>query len=136
MAEVRSIIRGLKKSQRLIFMSSHILSEVVDVCDDVALIDRGKLLFYDTLPNVTARFSDGGASLDLQFARPVPPDAVPGRIARLPGVHDVTFLDPRRLRVKYAGGAATQEQLVESVAQMRLGLLSAAASESALERST
>ncbi|MHB1435480.1 MAG: ABC transporter ATP-binding protein [Thermoplasmata archaeon] len=133
MAEVRTIIRGLKKSQRLIFMSSHILSEVVDICDDVALIDRGKLLFYDTLPNVTARFSDGQSSIDLQFARPVPPEAIPGRIGALPGVGEVTFLDPRRLRVKLTGGAEAQERLVESIAQMHLGLLSAAHSESALE---
>ena len=133
MAEVRAIIRGLKKSQRLIFMSSHILSEVVDVCDDVALIDRGKLLFYDTLPNVTARFSDGNSSIDLKFARAVPPDAVQGRIGALPGIGGVTFLDPQRLRVKFTGGIETQERLVESVAQMHLGLVSAAASESALE---
>ena len=33
MAEVRGIIRTLKKSDRLIFMSSHILSEVSEVCD-------------------------------------------------------------------------------------------------------
>ena len=37
MAEVRAIVRGLKKERRLIFMSSHILSEVVDDCDEVAL---------------------------------------------------------------------------------------------------
>ncbi|MGI0155371.1 MAG: ABC transporter ATP-binding protein, partial [Thermoplasmata archaeon] len=47
MAEVRSIVRGLKKEHRLILMSSHILSEVVDVCDEVALLDHGKLLFTD-----------------------------------------------------------------------------------------
>ncbi len=133
MAEVRAIIRGLKKSQRLIFMSSHILSEVVDVCDDVALIDRGKLLFYDTLANVTSRFSDGHSSIDLSFARAIPPDAVQGRIGTLPGIGSVTLLDPRRLRIKYTGGIETQERLVESVAQMHLGLVSAGESESALE---
>jgi ABC-2 type transport system ATP-binding protein len=36
MSEVRDIVKSLKNKQRLIFMSSHILSEVSDVCDDVA----------------------------------------------------------------------------------------------------
>ena len=72
MAEVRTIVRDLKKSDRLIFMSSHILSEVTEICDEVALIDHGKLLFYDTLNNVTARFTDGQGSVDAVFARPVP----------------------------------------------------------------
>jgi ABC-2 type transport system ATP-binding protein len=133
MAEVRSIIRGLKKSQRLIFMSSHILSEVVDVCDDVALIDKGKLLFYDTLDNVTSRFSDGHSSVDIQFARPLPPGTVEQKLATLPMVGRVTALDPKRLRVKFTGGTEAQEQLVEALVQMHLGLLSVAESESALE---
>ncbi|HRR55055.1 MAG TPA: ABC transporter ATP-binding protein, partial [Candidatus Methanomethylicus sp.] len=36
MSEVREIIRSLKSKRRLIFMSSHLLSEVSDICDDVA----------------------------------------------------------------------------------------------------
>jgi ABC-2 type transport system ATP-binding protein len=49
MAEVREIVKSLKKRNRLIFMSSHLLNEVSDVCDEVAIIDHGKLLVYDTL---------------------------------------------------------------------------------------
>ena len=44
MAEVRDILRGLKSQGYTVFMSSHLLNEVQEVCDDVALIDRGKLL--------------------------------------------------------------------------------------------
>jgi ABC-2 type transport system ATP-binding protein len=59
MSEVRDIVRSLKNKNRLIFMSSHILSEVADICDEVAMIDHGKLLVYDTLSKVTAKFSGG-----------------------------------------------------------------------------
>ena len=55
MSEVRGIVKSLKNKDRLIFMSSHILSEVADVCDEVAMIDHGKLLVYDTLQNVTGK---------------------------------------------------------------------------------
>ena len=44
MAEVREILNELKKEQYTVFMSSHLLNEVQEVCDEVALIDRGKLL--------------------------------------------------------------------------------------------
>jgi ABC-2 type transport system ATP-binding protein len=133
MAEVRSIVRDLKKSQRLIFMSSHILSEVVDVCDEVALIDKGKLLFYDTLDNVVARFSGGHASIDVILARPLPPDVVAQKIGTLPGVASVNQLDPRRVRLGFTGGVAGQEQLVEALVGLHLGVISVAESESALE---
>ncbi len=133
MAEVRSIVRDLKKSRRLIFMSSHILSEVVDVCDEVALIDKGKLLFYDTLENVTARFGDGNASVDVVFARPIDPQTVSTDLASLPGVSKTQLLDPKRVRIGFSGGAGGQERLVEALVARHLGVLSVSESESVLE---
>ncbi len=133
MAEVRAIVRELKKSQRLIFMSSHILSEVVDVCDEVALIDKGKLLFYDTLENVTARFADGHNSVDAVFARPLPPEVAAGKIATIAGVAKCDQLDPRRLRIRFSGGIGAQEKLLEQLVGLHLGLVGLNESESALE---
>jgi len=48
MIEVRQIIKELKKQGKTIFMSSHLLSEVQEVCDAVAIIDKGKLLRYES----------------------------------------------------------------------------------------
>jgi ABC-2 type transport system ATP-binding protein len=42
--EVREILTELKKEGYTVFMSSHMLNEVQDVCDEVALINHGKLL--------------------------------------------------------------------------------------------
>jgi len=52
MVEVREIIRRLKKLDYTIFMSSHLLLEVQEVCDSAALIDHGKLLVYDSMDNL------------------------------------------------------------------------------------
>ncbi len=52
MVEVREIIRRLKKEHYTIFMSSHLLLEVQEVCDRAALIDKGKLLVYDSMDNL------------------------------------------------------------------------------------
>jgi ABC-2 type transport system ATP-binding protein len=133
MAEVRSIVRELKKSQRLIFMSSHILSEVVDVCDEVALIDKGKLLFYDTLDNVTRRFADGHGSVDVGLSRPLDGQLGRAKLGALPGVTEVTDLDPRRWRLKFTGGLDGQERLLGALAGLGIGVVSVAESESALE---
>ncbi|EQD75563.1 ABC transporter, ATP-binding protein, partial [mine drainage metagenome] len=54
MAEVREIVKRLKKKDRLIFMSSHLLNEVADVCDEVAMIDHGKLLAFGLLEEITS----------------------------------------------------------------------------------
>ncbi|MGA8710334.1 MAG: ABC transporter ATP-binding protein [Thermoplasmata archaeon] len=133
MAEVRNIVRGLKKENRLIFMSSHILSEVVDVCDEVALIDHGKLLFYDALSNVSSRLTGNATSVQLTFLQPVPDETLSAQVASLPGVTAVSRVDPKRAKVMITGGAEVQAQVLERLAAARLGLLSFEPSQSALE---
>ena len=54
MVEVRDIIKGLIKTDITILMSSHLLYEVQEVCDKVAIIDRGVLLTYDSVKNLSA----------------------------------------------------------------------------------
>lgn len=135
MSEVRDIVKNLKKKNRLIFMSSHLLPEVSDVCDEVAMIDHGKLLVYDKLDSVTSRFSgDGGSIVEAGFSKPIGDDAQTIQsISSLSGVLSVDRMDPRNLRIKFSGGSAKQEELLSNLASMRVGLLSFRASASALE---
>ena len=133
MAEVRAIVRGLKRRDRLIFMSSHILPEVTDVCDEVALIDRGKLLFYDTLDNVTAKFARGEASADATFAAPVSDADVERRLGSLPHVSRVERLDARRIRLFLSGGLPEEAITLKALAALDLGLVGFQESKSALE---
>ena len=133
MAEVRNIVRGLKKENRLIFMSSHILSEVVDVCDEVALIDHGKLLFYDSLSSVSKRLTGNATSVELAFLGPVGDDVLTTQVASLPGVSGMTRVDAQHAKVMITGGAAVQAQVLERLAAARLGLVSFEPSQSALE---
>jgi ABC-2 type transport system ATP-binding protein len=133
MAEVRDIVRGLKKRNRLIFMSSHILPEVTDVCDEVALINKGQLLFYDTLDNVTAKFSHGQTSVDVTFAKPVPEPVLGSQIQNLPSMAKTERLDAKRLRLYLKGGPAEQAQTLKALVALDLDLVGFQESKSALE---
>jgi ABC-2 type transport system ATP-binding protein len=131
-AEVRDIVKSLKSKDRLIFMSSHLLPDVSDVCDEVAMIDHGRLLVYDTLENVTSRFSGDGSSnlVEVGFARPIEDTSA---IASLQGVISVERMDSRNLRIRFTGGLQSQENLLANLAAMHIGLISFRASASALE---
>jgi ABC-2 type transport system ATP-binding protein len=133
MAEVRAIVRDLKKHDRLIFMSSHILAEVSDVCDEVALINHGKLLFYDTLENVTSKFSHGQSSVDATFARPVPEGTLRDAISGNTDVLKYEQLDPRRYRLHFKGDLPSQSRLLRQLSTVDLELVSFQESRSALE---
>ena len=47
--DVREIIRGLGERGTTVFLNSHLLSEVEQVCDRVAIVDRGKVIAEGTL---------------------------------------------------------------------------------------
>ena len=44
MAEVRDLIRGLAGENRTVILSSHLLNEVEQVCDSVAILSHGRLI--------------------------------------------------------------------------------------------
>ena len=44
MAEVRELIRGLAGDNRTVILSSHLLNEVEQVCDSVAILSHGRLI--------------------------------------------------------------------------------------------
>ncbi|HAU87726.1 MAG TPA: ABC transporter [Lachnospiraceae bacterium] len=61
--EIRELIRKLSEKHTII-LSSHILSEVSAVCDEIMIINKGKLVVRDTPENLSQ--SDGKTSLAIK----------------------------------------------------------------------
>lgn len=54
-AEFNKIILENKKAGKTTFISSHLLSEVQEICEDVAFIREGKLLVVESMQSLAAR---------------------------------------------------------------------------------
>jgi ABC-2 type transport system ATP-binding protein len=130
MSEVRQIVKSL--DDRLVFMSSHLLAEVTEVCQEVALIDHGKLLVYDAIGNVTAKFAGSGGVVEVGFSRPVD-EQTRSRIGNVSGVLSVAPSDSLHLVVKFDPKGISQEMLLEAIAGMRAGATSFKETTSGLE---
>lgn len=52
--EIRSLIKGLGERHTVIF-SSHILSEVQTICDEILILSKGRLVAFDTPANLEKR---------------------------------------------------------------------------------
>ncbi|MCH9007278.1 ABC transporter ATP-binding protein [candidate division KSB1 bacterium] len=52
--EIRDILHRLQSEGKTIFLNSHLLSEVETTCDQVAILDRGKLLRTGTVEELTS----------------------------------------------------------------------------------
>jgi ABC-2 type transport system ATP-binding protein len=58
--EVRELLRGLGAEGRTVFVSSHILSEVQQTCDRVAILSRGRCVSAGRVEDVLARSGSAG----------------------------------------------------------------------------
>jgi len=53
-AEIKRIFANIKKQGKTIFLNSHILADVAEICDSVGIIDKGSLIVCDS-PKVIAK---------------------------------------------------------------------------------
>jgi ABC-2 type transport system ATP-binding protein len=133
MSEVRGIVKSLKTKKRLIFMSSHILSEVSEVCDEVAMIDHGKLIVYDTIPNVTAKFTGGENIVEVELQRPIDSELTIKKIAAIPSIITAEKKDDKNLTIRFSGGSDAQEKILSDLVKMDIGVISYRPASSELE---
>jgi ABC-2 type transport system ATP-binding protein len=131
--EVRGIIKSLKGRNRLIFMSSHILSEVSDVCDEIAMIDHGKLIVYDSLSNLTAKFSEGKNVVEVGLKSSIDSKIVTQTVAILPNVVSSEKVDDKKLKIVLSGGLDAQKQLLRDLVRLDLEVISYNPASSELE---
>lgn len=65
--EIRELIKKLGEKHTVI-LSSHILSEVREVCDYIFIISNGKLVASDTTENLLQQVEDGGKDIEILLA--------------------------------------------------------------------
>jgi len=53
--EIRELLRELKRMGKTIMISSHILSELEEICDHIGIIEHGRLVFSGTLEEILPR---------------------------------------------------------------------------------
>ncbi len=112
MVEVREIIRGLKRKRYTIFMSSHLLGEVQETCDRAALIDKGKLLVYDSIENLKGLTKI--AKIEIVTLTNAT-DELLATIKGLKNVGSVDRINSRTFIVTFEGSEAERAELLRAV---------------------
>jgi ABC-2 type transport system ATP-binding protein len=86
--ETRDLIKSLAGDHTII-LSTHILSEVEQICQQVIIISKGKLVATDTVDNLQGR---GAESVYVEIAGrngQLDTSVVQGRLAKVPGVNRI-----------------------------------------------
>ncbi|MDY5649936.1 MAG: ABC transporter ATP-binding protein [Candidatus Enterosoma sp.] len=64
--QVKEIMRDIAKDNRTVLYSTHVLETAEKICDEVAIIDKGKLVFYGTVEDLKI-LENEDASLESLF---------------------------------------------------------------------
>src|SRR6267378_3663286 len=112
MAEVRDIIKSLKSQGRTIFMSSHLLGEVQEVCDDVALLNHGELLIHGSVRDLS-RGADT-STFQTTFLRSPTPQELEA-LASVPGIVEVKAEGDSTVDLRISGGEEGQARVLEAM---------------------
>jgi ABC-2 type transport system ATP-binding protein len=108
--EVRELIPMLARQGRAVLLASHLLNEVQQVCDRVAIIRRGRLIQTGTVAELLQR----GAHLDV-FLPPADLERAAAIARALPFADDVAVGDGRlRIAAPPDRGAAINRALAEA----------------------
>ncbi|MCU0861949.1 MAG: ABC transporter ATP-binding protein [Methanomassiliicoccales archaeon] len=130
MVEVRDVLKELKKQKYTVFMSSHLLNEVQEVCTDVAMIDHGRLLAYDSVGALLSKIDS--KKLEVRIANRVMPEAM-DQLRRHEGVQMLNIVNERQFFIDFIGDEERQAQLLLRLQELGYRVVSFRESGVALE---
>jgi ABC-2 type transport system ATP-binding protein len=127
MVEVRDILKQLHRLEVTVLMSSHLLNEVQEVCTDVALINRGKLLRSGSVADLVNEVK--AKKIEVRTMRPLVPEMF-DRLRAVPGVQGFGVTGDLSFSIDFEGGEEAQAGLL--IALQNLGLMVVSFKESGL----
>lgn len=120
--ELMEILRELRRMGKTIFISSHILSELAELCDSVTIIDRGQVRFSGPIDALLDHSQDHPTYL-LKIGDPVP--GVLDQLKALPGVESASepeFATGRDFVIQLAP-ETTANELLRSLLGLNLSIV-------------
>ena len=79
--EIRKYIRELQNQGKTIFVASHMLYEISEVCDKIALINRGKIIAFDSIENLEKKLKTN--ELKIRLLNEIPTEKLDFLMERL-----------------------------------------------------
>ena len=107
MVEVRHLIRDIAQ-ERTVILSTHILSEIQAACDNILMIEQGKLIFMGSMDEF-----DNYVVPNTIFLKLINPP-VKEVLEKIEGVQGVSELGDRSFRIRYSDVQTATDELVRA----------------------
>ncbi len=134
--EMRDLLVDLAKNGKTVFLSSHILTELAEVCTQVAILERGRLVACGPVDAI-GRSMRNETHKDTARLRILPGahhDRATDIVRATGGVHDVTPVQKGFLSFSYQGGDETIAAVVSALVSGGVGVVGVEPERSELEQ--
>ncbi|BBG23653.1 ABC transporter ATP-binding protein [Sulfuracidifex tepidarius] len=110
--KVKSVIREIKQNKTILY-SSHILSEVIDMCDYVFIMNKGKIIYKGSVTNLERIFRP--TSVKVEFEYQINPGILKELLAGM--VTRVQEDGDRRFEIFYDGDSETRKKILRKLVE-------------------
>jgi ABC-2 type transport system ATP-binding protein len=115
--EIRDLLVELRSMGKTIFLSSHILTELADVCTSVAILERGRLVVSGPISDIARRLEEAAArQVPLQPQRQTQPQ--PAQQTMVAAGVQTAILPPEQAAL-YRGGTEVIEAAPQTISVPR-----------------
>lgn len=111
-SEMKDIVHSLKAQGKTILISSHILPELAEMCDEIGVLDKGKLISRGSVASIQGQLN-GDRTLQLRLLREV--EEARAFLLEHPLVSAVYVQDEQTLRIQFKGLKAQQAELLAAM---------------------
>jgi ABC-2 type transport system ATP-binding protein len=127
--ELRRIIRSLAAENKTILISSHILTELAEMCDRIGILEQGKLLAMGTVDDIRQTMK---RSRDVRVRVSGPTADAMSLLSRIESVMDPRY-DGEIVHFSILGGEEQQIEILRRLCDERINVLEYSAREESLE---
>lgn len=129
--EMREVMKRLKDMDKTILISSHILPELAEMCDEIGVIDRGRLIARQSVREIHSMLK-GDRIITVKLNGPAL--AAVGFLEERPFVSAIRRDDKAgEVTFSFSGSQADQEELLAAAVACPLGIRSFSEEETDLE---
>lgn len=118
--EIRELLRELKRMGKTIMISSHILSELEEICDHVGIIERGRLVFSGTMEGIRQRM---GVQSRVRVRVANNQSLAVELLSALPEIQDVKLIDTY-IAVTFEQGQSTDGIIARTLVRGDIDIIS------------
>ena len=109
--DIRELIKQFQNDGMTIFLSSHLLQEVSETCNNIIFLDKGKIITYDSVENIKRK--TGRRTIDVTFLSQISKEG----ITKIESIEGVDFIENvnDHLRLHFDGKPGTSYEILSSL---------------------